>query len=97
MACHDIAAHAGNNAAKMHVIDDGETVHKGSTAVAVFFLGVFVIGLLLAFIAVVAWGVRFGTESADPPALKDGRPMVPVARPSGSGRSSTSASPTGTS
>jgi hypothetical protein len=55
------------------VIDDnGEPVHKGSAVVAVFCVGVILVGFLLALIAVVAWGVRFGMESADPPGAKDG-------------------------
>ena len=59
------------------VIDDvGEPVDKGSSVVVVFSFGLVLVGFLLALIAVVAWGVRFGMESADPPAAKDG-PMVP--------------------
>ncbi len=57
-------------------IDDGALVHKGSSLVTVFSLGLVLVGFLLALIAVVAWGVRFGAESADPPAAKGG-PMVP--------------------
>ena len=58
------------------VIDDvGEPANRGSSFVAVFSVGLVLVGLLLALIAVVAWGVRFGTESADPPAAKGG-PVV---------------------
>ncbi len=55
------------------VIDDsGEPAHRGSVVVAVFCAGLILLGHLLAAIAVVAWGVRFGTESAGPPAATDG-------------------------
>jgi hypothetical protein len=42
----------------------------------VFGLGLVLVGFLLALIAVVAWAVRFGMETADPPAEKGG-PVVP--------------------
>jgi hypothetical protein len=66
---------AGLGWPRLVIDDNGEPAHRGSVVVAVFCVGLILVGLLLALIAVVAWGVRFGTESADPPAAKDG-PMV---------------------
>jgi cytochrome c biogenesis protein CcdA len=58
------------------VVDDGELVQKGSSAVAVFSLGLVLVGFLPTLFAVVAWGVRSGMETADPPA-KRGDPVGP--------------------
>jgi hypothetical protein len=44
----------------------GTSEAKGSALVAMLALGVAGVGQLLAAIAVVAWGVRFGMESAAP-------------------------------
>jgi len=55
------------------VLDDaGTPVDQGSPVAAGFCQGMLLIGLLLAFIAVVAWGVRLGLESAARPSDKGG-------------------------
>ena len=56
----------------------GTSEAKGSAFVAMLALGAAGIGQLLAAIAVVAWGVRFGMESAEPAAAN---PSVGTRKP----------------
>ena len=50
------------------VVNDGELVQKGSSAVTVFSLGLVLVGFLPTLFAVVAWGVRSAWRPQTPPA-----------------------------